>query len=124
MTPLTRWRTGRRERPAESFSESLQHERTNLAWERTAIALMVASTLLARYAASDGVWVVAGVAFALAAVGGGLLVWGGVHYDDLHEPLRTGGEIDHHIEIKLVAATAVAVAGTALLLALWLTLGR
>lgn len=124
MTPLARWRAGRRERPAESFSESLQHERTNLAWERTAMALMVAATLLARYAASDRVWVVAAVAFALAAVGGGLLVWGGVHYDDLHEPLRTGGEIDHQMEIKLVAATAVAVAGSALLLALWLSFAR
>lgn len=123
---MTRFRLFGRggERPAESFSEALQHERTSLAWERTAIALMVAATLLARYAASDGVWPVAGIAFALAAAGGVLLVWSGVHYDNLHEPLRSGEAFDHHREIKLVALGTAVVTATGLVLSIWLTLAR
>ena len=97
----------------------LQHERTSLAWERTAISLMVAATLLARYAAEDGLWAVAGVALALAGAGGGLLVWSGVHYDELHEPLRSGGEVDHHGLIKVVALAATVVVATGLALSIW-----
>jgi uncharacterized membrane protein YidH (DUF202 family) len=108
--------------PAEVFDEALQQERTSLAWERTAIALMVAATLLARYAAEDGVWAVAGLAFAFATGGGALLVWSGIHYDDLHVTLREGRPVDHHRLISAVAAATAAVTATALGLALWLAL--
>ena len=37
-------------RPDTVFDRGLQHERTALAWERTAIAAMVAGVLLGRYA--------------------------------------------------------------------------
>lgn len=108
--------------PPLSFDVGLQHERTSLAWERTAMALMVAATLLARYAAEDGVWLVAGAAFALAAGGGGLLLWSGVHYDDLHQTLRDGEDVDHHRLIKAVGLAATAITAGGLVLAIWLAI--
>lgn len=108
--------------PAESFDVGLQQERTSLAWERTAIGLMFAGTLLARYAADDGIWPVAGAAFAMAAVGGAVLMWAGIHYDDLHTTLRGGGVVDHHRLIKAVTLATVFVTGTGLVLSIWLLL--
>lgn len=108
--------------PPTAFSAELQQERTSLAWERTAIALMVAATLLARNAAEDGNWAVAVVALVLAAGGGGLLMWSGIHYDDLHTTLREGHDVDHHRLIKTVTLATVAITGAGLVLVLWLVL--
>ena len=41
---------GKPQRPERVFDLALQHERTALAWERTAIAAMVAGVVLARSA--------------------------------------------------------------------------
>lgn len=53
----------------------LQHERTTLAWERTAIATMVAGVLLARWAAESSMTWFAGFGIAQVMFGSGLLVW-------------------------------------------------
>lgn len=64
----------------------LQHERTQLAWERTSIAIMVAGVTFTRSLASDGhplfgligvVWVVGG---------GWLLLWAARNDRLLHDP--------------------------------------
>lgn len=59
----------------------LQAERTSLAWERTAIAVMVAGVLLARYEADD-LPAAAAVGLAATVAGAALLVWSGVQPDD------------------------------------------
>jgi uncharacterized membrane protein YidH (DUF202 family) len=106
------------DRPGGVFDPGLQHERTTLAWERTAIAGMVGGTLLARYAAVelDPVW--ASVGIGVVVLGAVLLVWAGRHYDDLHGPLRRGENPAHPAAVRLVGLATIAFTAVALLLAL------
>lgn len=111
-------------RPEKVFDVGLQHERTALAWERTAISVMVAGVLLARYAAQTVHYVIAFVGVAQVVVGGVLLVWSGRHYDDLHGPLRAGTSPVHPTAARVVGVATVAFSGIALVLAILITLGR
>lgn len=99
------------QRPDESFDSGLPHERTALAWERTAVAMMVAGVILARYAAqvSHPTWALVGLA--QTAFGGAVLVWAGFHYDDLHGPLRRGTPVVHPTAARLVGLAAVGFTG-------------
>jgi len=96
----------------------LQQERTALAWERTAIALMVAGTLLARYAASSSYWTTALGGIAAVVLGAVLLVWAEVHYEDLRGPIVEGADVVHPTATRIVGLAAIALSGFALLLAL------
>ena len=99
----------------------LQHERTSLAWERTAIATMVAGLLLARHAAElHAALGVIGVA--QVALGSAILIWTGRHYDDLHGPLREGLSPVHPSGARLIGAMTTAFSGTATVIALVLAL--
>ena len=106
------------QRPEARFSSSLQHERTALAWERTAIAVMVAGVVLARVSALEEAWALAVAGMALTAAGGSVLVWAGLHYDDLHGPLRRGEDVVHPLAARLLGVMAMLVAAAGLTLAL------
>lgn len=110
-----------RVRPAESFDDGLQHERTALAWERTAISLMVSGIILARYAARDGHISIAFVGLLQTAFGGAVLMWTGWHYDDLHGPLREGIGVIHPSAARLVGFATITFSGVALVLAVLIT---
>jgi putative membrane protein len=107
-----------RPRPDTVFDVGLQHERTALAWERTAIASMVAGVLLARYAAQSLHFAFAAIGLAWVVVGGGLLVWSARHYDDLHGRLRDGQSPVHPGAARFVGFGTIAFTGAALLLAI------
>jgi uncharacterized membrane protein YidH (DUF202 family) len=109
------------ERPATSFDPGLQHERTALAWERTAIAVMIAGLVLGRFAAVHEFWVFAAIGLLQTAFGAGLLVWTGVRYEDLHGPLREGVDIVHPRATRWVGIVTVAAIGLGLMLALVVT---
>jgi uncharacterized membrane protein YidH (DUF202 family) len=99
-------------RPDRVFDPLLQHERTALAWERTAIATIVNGTLLARAAADfHRVLAVAGIIEVL--VGGLLLVWTGSHYEELHGPLRAGVSPVHPRAARRVGMATVLFTGVA-----------
>lgn len=110
-------------RPDSVFDAGLQHERTALAWERTAIAVMVAGVLLARYAAETVHFTIAFVGIGQVVVGAALLVWSGRHYEDLHGPLRAGASPVHPTAARLVGIATVVFSGFGLTLALLITLG-
>jgi uncharacterized membrane protein YidH (DUF202 family) len=103
-------------RPHASFNPALQHERTALAWERTAISVMVMGVALARVSAVEEAWALALVGMALAAAGGAVLVWAGLHYDDLHGPLRRGDDVVHPLAARLLGIMAMLVSAAGLAL--------
>lgn len=105
-------------RPERSFDVGLQHERTAMAWERTAISTMVAGTLLARWAAQDAALAFATIGVVQVAFGGALLAWTGTHYDDLHGPLRDGVNPTSPTATRIVGLATTAGIGAALALAI------
>jgi len=94
----------------------LQHERTALAWERTAIATIVVGALLARLA-TEVHPALAALGIAYLFIGSGQLVWAGYHYDQLHGPLRRGESPVHPRSVRLVGQTTVALTGTSTVIA-------
>lgn len=105
------------ERPSTSFDAGLQHERTALAWERTAIAMMIAGLVLSRFAAIHEFWLFAAVGLLQTAFGAGLLVWAGSHYEDLHGPLRDGADVVHPQATRVVGVVTVITVGLGLAMA-------
>ena len=112
------------DRPDRVFDPGLQHERNALAWERTAIATMVAGVLLARYTAESLHPSVAAVGLAQVVVGGAVLVWAGRRYEDLHGPLRAGQSPVHPNAARLVGFSTITFTGAASVLATVIALDR
>jgi uncharacterized membrane protein YidH (DUF202 family) len=106
------------ERPGRVFDEGLQHERTALAWERTAISTMVVGVLLARYATQSLHWGFAAFGLVSVVLGGVLLVWSARHYDDLHAPLRAGESPVHPTATRAVGMCVIVFSAAALVLAI------
>ena len=104
-------------RPSEVFDVGLQHERTALAWERTAIASMVAGVLMTRYAAESLHAVFAAVGMLQVAFGAAVLLWAALHYDDLHGPLRSGQSPVHPTAARIVGLLTVVFTASATTLA-------
>ncbi len=107
----------RQHRPTERFDVGLQHERTALAWERTAIATMVAGVIFARYAAGAAHPGLAVLGLLQVAAGAAVLVWAGWHYDELHGPLRRGTSVVHPTAARFVGLSTVVFSGLALAVA-------
>lgn len=105
------------DRPRQVFDEGLQHERTALAWERTAISTMVAGVLVARYAAESLHWAVSSIGIMGVVLGGILLVWTGRRYENLHGPLRAGENPAHPAAARVVGLATVTFTGVSLVIA-------
>jgi uncharacterized membrane protein YidH (DUF202 family) len=97
--------------PEKVVDPGLQHERTTLAWERTAIAAMVAGLLLGRSAAGSGHWIGALAGMVQVVVGASILVWAGWRYSDLHEPIRNGDDIVHPTAARLLGLATICFTG-------------
>ena len=102
-------------RPTQVFDSRLQHERTSLAWERTAFSGMVVGLLMVRVGAVvHPLLGAAGIVQVLA--GGVLLVWSGKHYEDLHGPLRAGQSPTHPGPVMVTGIGATVATGVATIL--------
>lgn len=110
------------ERPSTVFDPGLQHERTALAWERTAIASMVAGLLMARYTAESLHVAFAFVGLAQVVVGAAVLLWSARHYDELHGPLRAGQSPVHPTAATVVGVGAIVFTGAGLVLSIAIAL--
>jgi uncharacterized membrane protein YidH (DUF202 family) len=99
------------------FDAGLQHERTSLAWERTAISTMVAGLVLSRFAATESFWLLAPAGMVQVVFGSALLVWSGAHYEDLHGPLRSGSDVVHPSAVRWVGRATIAGSGAGLVAA-------
>ena len=109
-------------RPATVFDRGLQHERTALAWEPTAIAGMVAGVLLARHTAVSLAPLVAVFGVIQVVLASCVLVWSAHHYDDLHGPLRAGQSPVHPGAARFVGIGTVVFAWIATILAVVIAL--
>jgi uncharacterized membrane protein YidH (DUF202 family) len=105
------------QRPTEVFDAGLQHERTSLAWERTAISMMVAGLVLSRFAATEEFWLLAAGGMAQVVFGAALLVWSGSHYEELHGVLRSGTDVVHPSAARWVGLATIAGTGAGLVAA-------
>lgn len=108
-------------RPVTVFDPMAQHERTSLAWERTAISMMVAGLLLGRHAATLHP-ALSWIGIAQVVFGSGLLIWSGRHYDDLHGPLRAGISPVHVAGARWIGASTTAFIGIATIIAVVIAL--
>jgi uncharacterized membrane protein YidH (DUF202 family) len=111
-------------RPAEAFDVGLQHERTALAFERTAIAMMAAGVVLARYAAAHAHPGVAILGVLQICVGGALLVWAAWHYEELHAPLRAGVGVVHPTAARMIGLATLGFSTAAFGLAVLVTIAE
>jgi uncharacterized membrane protein YidH (DUF202 family) len=111
-------------RPTEVFDSGLQHERTSLAWERTAISMMVAGLVLSRFAATESFWLLAAGGMGQVVFGAALLVWSGSHYEELHGVLRSGTDVVHPSAARWVGLATIAGTGTGLVAAVVVALRR
>lgn len=111
-------------RAPELHKPGLQPERTALAWERTAISMMVVGVLLALYAADDAHWFTAFAGLAQTVAGSAVLVWAGFHYRRLHGPIKRGDGVVHPGAAKAVGIATIAVTAVCAMLAVMLVVER
>ena len=94
----------------------LQPERTALAWERTAIAMMVAGAVLAKEAARSLHFAFGLIGVAEVVAGGLLLAWAGRHNQELHDPDAPPQVVPQVGMTRVVGLGAMVLNGTALFL--------
>lgn len=101
--------------PDRVIDVGLQHERTSLAWDRTALALVVVGALVIRSGSDLGVlWSLPGY---LTVGLGGLLLWQGTRHRRRREAaLRAGSSPVRAGLVRLTGVVAVGISLVALLL--------
>lgn len=95
----------------------LQQERTSLAWERTGLALIVASLLGFRFLQRHGLWLPAVAALPFALAGSGIIVRAQRQYMALHRTMREAGNVADPRFVRLLGIAVTVFCGSALVAA-------
>lgn len=88
------------------------------------MSMMIVGILLARLAALDGYFAIATVGLLQTVFGGGILVWAGWHYDELHGPRRRGVDPVRLGAARLLGVSTMAFTGISLVLATLVVMWR
>jgi uncharacterized membrane protein YidH (DUF202 family) len=102
------------EPPTLGAVAGLQHERTTLAWERTAFSLMGIGVILGRFAAVNELWLAEPLAMALVVLGAGLLVWAAAFYERRGPAIELGHDVAHPAATRLVGVVVLTACGASL----------
>lgn len=100
----------------------LQQERTVLAWDRTALTLMVASGLLVRVAGDSSLRVVVALGALVLVVGLTILIVDRRRYLVRWTRMEAGGPMTSNVLVTLIGTTTVALGAIALIavIVLWI----
>jgi hypothetical protein len=88
------------------------------------LSYMVAGLVLSRFAAVEEFWLLAAGGMVQVVFGAVLLVWSGVHYEELHGALRRGADVVHPSAVHWVGLATIAGTGAGLAAATVVTLTR
>ena len=102
----------------------LQAERTALAWERTAIAMMVAGAILARESARTLHFTLGLVGVVQVVAGGLLLAWAGQNHTKLHDPGAPPRAVPQVGMARVAGLGTMGFSGVALLVGILLSVER
>lgn len=96
------------------FDEGLQQERTALAWDRTALAMIVSGLVYARAVGAPYVRPAQLPVVVALLVGSAMLVLGARRYTDLHATLRADRPVERvpYVRAVWLATVVVGVAST------------
>ena len=99
-----------------------QQERTALAWERTAVAMILCGLLLIRFGTRESQLLLGVIGTAECLGGAAVLAWAGAHHANVDRLVRAGEPLVHAPLARAVGLGTIAfcaatfVAGTAVLL--------
>lgn len=113
-------RLDRDDRSTSAFDVGLQAERTGLAWDRTALAVIATGLLLVRATTTNDQVFLAVFGLCVVTSGGALACLSAQRYEQLQARLRSGSSTAHFRLVVAVSATAMiaAMVGLALAVAL------
>ena len=108
--------------PANRTDDGVPHERTGLAWQRTAIASMVAGVAFTRVLSSEGHPALGLIGIVWVLAGGALLAWAASNDTMLRDPLRPAAAVPQVALTRAVGLSTTALALVSLITAVALTL--
>jgi uncharacterized membrane protein YidH (DUF202 family) len=104
--------------PGHVFDPSTPYERTTLAWERTAIALMVAGALMLKHATDTQTAWAEAVGVLVIASGAVTLFWSSRQHDPPESVSASGANLTHPRILRALTTATIALSFGSLLLVL------